>query len=156
MMEMVFVTATFTTEQIHTVSRTPRTWPPTRSQLWRSLLGVKVLSQPVKSCSLLKCTQTCGKNGGCAPSLDSSDPSSASCLSTARVCTWTWSDYGPFQAGCANLPDKNAVLPRFGVDPCVGSDDMSRSVPWSYLGGGIVDNDAPGWWNGQSVCHNHY
>ncbi|CAI7597598.1 unnamed protein product [Penicillium pancosmium] len=103
----------------------------------------------------LQCTQTCGANGGCAPSLDPNDPSSASCISTARVCTWTWDDYGPFQPGCANLPSSDAVLPRFGVDPCVGH-DMSTSVPWSYLGGGIVDNNAPGWWADQVVCHTKY
>lgn len=103
----------------------------------------------------LQCTQTCGSNGGCAPSLDSNDPSSASCISTARVCTWTWDEYGPFQPGCANLPSGDAVLPRFGVDPCVGHDE-STSVPWSYLGGGIVDNNAPGWWADQVVCHTKY
>lgn len=104
----------------------------------------------------LQCTQTCGKNGGCAPSVDESDPSVASCISTSRVCTWTWDDYGPFNTGCANLPSKDAVLPLFGVNSCVGEDDMSRSVPWSYLGGGIVDDNAPGWWADATVCHTHY
>lgn len=106
--------------------------------------------------SALKCSQSCGENGGCAPTLDEADPSSVSCLSAARICTWSWEDYGPFNDGCANLPSKDAVLPYFGVNPCVGKDDFSRSVPWSYLGGGIMDDDAPGWWADQVACHSGY
>ncbi|KAJ5612124.1 hypothetical protein N7510_005318 [Penicillium lagena] len=104
----------------------------------------------------LQCTQTCGSNGGCAPSLDPTDPSAASCISAARVCTWTWDTYGPFQDGCENLPSSDAVLPYFGVDPCTGSDYGSISVPNSYLGGGIIDNNAPGWWDNEYVCNSGY
>ncbi|CAL5869091.1 uncharacterized protein PFLUO_LOCUS3319 [Penicillium psychrofluorescens] len=106
----------------------------------------------------LQCTQTCGANGGCAPTQDPTDLSVASCLSTARVCTWTWDTYGPFQPGCANLPDSDAVLGAFGVNPCVGTGiyDTSYSVPNTYLGGGIIDDNAPGWWADQVVCNANY
>lgn len=108
--------------------------------------------------SALQCTQTCGKNGGCTPTQDPSDPSVASCISTARVCTWTWDTVGPFNPGCDNLPSSDAVLPAFGVNPCVGTSnyDNSMSVPNSYLGGGIIDNNAPGWWYNQDVCNSNY
>ena len=105
--------------------------------------------------SALQCTQTCGANGGCGPTLDPTDASVASCLSTLRVCTWTWDTYGPFQNGCANLPSDDAVLPAFGVNPCVGTDD-GISVPHVYLGGGILKDNAPGWWADEYVCNSDY
>jgi len=107
----------------------------------------------------LQCTQTCGSNGGCNPSVDSTDPSVVSCLSTVRVCTWTWDTYGPFQDGCANLPSDDAVLPAFGVDGCMGNEyGYGISVPNSYLGGGIVEDNAPGDWANewQGVCNSGY
>lgn len=136
----------------------PENMATDQKDIMQKLIGgsTPVTTGKILFTSGLQCTQTCGKNGGCAPSVDESDPSVASCISTSRVCTWTWDDYGPFNTGCANLPSKDAVLPLFGVNSCVGEDDMSRSVPWSYLGGGIVDDNAPGWWADATVCHTHY
>ncbi|KAI9696925.1 MAG: hypothetical protein M1820_008000 [Bogoriella megaspora] len=102
-----------------------------------------------------QCTQTCGSNGGCNPSIDQDDPTQYNCMSALRICTWTYYTYGPFQDGCANLPDNNAVLPGFGVSGCIGEtgDYTSIDVPHAYLGGGIL-TDAPGDWDGYSVCNN--
>lgn len=95
-------------------------------------------SSPLTTGALLfsegyQCTATCGQNGGCEPSID--DPENPpTCLSTIQVCTWTWDTYGPFEDGCANLPSSDAVLPYFGVDPCIGSDGFGdTSVPYAYV-----------------------
>ncbi|KAJ5156371.1 hypothetical protein N7492_009174 [Penicillium capsulatum] len=102
----------------------------------------------------LQCSQTCGKNGGCAPTQDPADPSSVSCLSGVRVCTYTWDTYGPFKEGCDNLPAKDAALSRFGVTPCKG-EDHGMSVPKTYLGGGILKH-APGDWADRLICNSDY
>lgn len=88
------------------------------------------------------CYTATQKNGGSSPSIDSTDPSSFSCLSSMQVCTWLETDYGPFDASCANLPSKNAVLPGFGVSGCIGSTDSTTSidVPRAYLGPGVYQD----------------
>ncbi|KAF2236690.1 hypothetical protein EV356DRAFT_565497 [Viridothelium virens] len=102
----------------------------------------------------LQCAQSSGQNGGAGPTINSQDPTQYNCMSTLRICTWTYSTYGPFQ-DCPNLPDKNAVLPFMGVSGCIGSTDDTSSidVPHAYLGGGILV-DAPGDWASFSVCDN--
>ena len=116
-------------------------------------------TQPLTTGQLLftggyQCAQSSGQNGGASPSINSDDPTSYNCMSTLRVCTWTYYTYGPFQ-DCANLPDSGAVLPGFGVSGCIGETGSTTSidVPHAYLGGGIL-TDAPGDWADYSVCDN--
>ena len=103
-----------------------------------------------------QCAQSCGKNGGCKPKADEQDPTKVSCVSTARICTYTWDSYGPFK-DCDNLPKKSAVLDRFGVTSCKGEED-GTSVPYTYLGGGIMKHGAPKDWEYRTgqVCHDKY
>lgn len=105
----------------------------------------------------LLCSQTCGANGGCTPSISQTDPTQASCIANLRVCTWTIYDVGPFEPGCDNNPASDAVLPGFGVDGCVGDPDSTTSwdVPNTYLGGGIWTNPPENsFWYGEDVCNN--
>ena len=64
--------------------------------------------------------------------------------------------YGPFIAGCDNLPATDAVLPGFGQNPCEGTDAGSTvSVPHSYLGGGIL-KPGSGPWFGQVSAASYF
>ena len=88
------------------------------------------------------CYAATGKNGGAAPTLDTTDPSQITCLSNLQVCTWDESAFGPFDKSCANLPSRNAVLPGFGVSGCIGEtgETTSIDVPRAYLGPGVYEN----------------
>lgn len=88
------------------------------------------------------CLAATGKNGGANPSLDPKDPTSIQCLSNLQVCTWTEDGYGPFD-NCKNLPDRNAVLPGFGVGGCIGAEvpEWSINVPHAYLGPGVYGDN---------------
>ena len=86
-----------------------------------------------------KCFEATKMNGGSDPVLSTTDVSQNLCLSSVPVCTWDMSGLGPFDGSCPNLPDKNAVLPRFGVTGCFGDMGQTNSinVPRAYLGPGI-------------------
>jgi len=102
------------------------------------------------------CKDSCGQNGNCSPSM-SDDQSVVSCLSSLRVCTWSWDVEGPWDGSCTNDPAQggsgNSLLPSWAyLCPSTGNDPDSVEVPKAYLGGGAWKEPPSGFWQGKKVC----
>jgi len=101
------------------------------------------LTGPLVFTGAQRCYEQTEKNGGSPPKLDTTDFSQFYCLSNPTVCTWAEDGFGPFDASCPNLPNKNAVLPYFGVSGCIGQtgETTSIDVPRGYLGPGVYQDN---------------
>ena len=95
---------------------------------------------------LLTGAYTCGQEcdtttEDCAPTLGSDiDDFTPTCLSTAKVCTWSWDDVGPWkeETGSCKQTDLDTKNNKYREGPCKAFKDNSHRVPTAYLGGGIM------------------